>query len=937
MKRKKVQNVYLLSSMQEGILFHSLINKDSYNYFEHVNFTIRGDLDLSLFEKSFNLLIERHEALRTVFAYKNVKRPMQVVIQDFKSKVYFEDISIMNKNKQAQYAEEFIRKDRERGFDLLRDILIRISVLKLEEQCFSVLWSFHHIILDGWSMGILIDEFFKIYVSLRKNSSVQLDGPVPFGRYMKWLGKQNQKVGIEYWNNYLCDYNSLSMVPGYKKTSENDAYIQQEIEFRLDNSIMEKINQLSKLCKVTISTIIKTVWGVMLQRYNNTDDVVFGGVVSGRTPEINGMEKMVGLFINTIPIRIKTNGNELFVELLQKVQEAAIESEKFSYVPLVDIQSNTHSRHELISHIISFENYPIEDEMNLLSGNESLGFKVSNVKTFEQTNYDFNIIVTSGRGLIIKLVYNALAINKGYVEQIAQHFITAIEMIGNDSNILVKNIDILTDVEKKELLTDFNNTAIEYSENKTICSVFEEVQKKNPKRIAVACNDIELTYEDLDKKANHLAAYLRKKGLKKDCVVAVILDRSIEMVITIMGILKAGGAYLPIDPKMPKSRIQTIFTDSKISLILSKRSIFKTFNFTLENHSEFVDTVLDSNNVGQEVVYVEEYFDSEMNLVTEKLSDVNKPSDLAYVIYTSGSTGRPKGVMIEHRNVLNLVEGLSSSIYSRYEPHLNVALVASFSFDASVQQIFAALLLGHTLHIILDDVKTDGRRLIDYYIKHDISVSDGTPAHLSIMGNAGVLSDKRFTVKHFIIGGEPLTYGIVSDFLKCFGNKKPQITNIYGPTECCVDSTSYLLPANIKAENDIVSIGTPLANVKVYILSETNQMVSKGVPGEICIAGAGVGRGYMNDSKLTNEKFIKSEFLSGERLYKTGDIGRWSQDGKIEFIKRKDNQVKIRGYRIELEEIECALLKHKDIKEAIVVVNDESYEGATRCNMKSIA
>ncbi|MCS4479887.1 amino acid adenylation domain-containing protein, partial [Clostridium botulinum] len=432
--------------------------------------------------------------------------------------------------------------------------------------------------------------------------------------------------------------------------------------------------------------------------------------------------------------------------------------------------------------------------------------------------------------------------------------------------------------------------------------------------MAVVFEDKKLTYKELNEKSNQLARVLRDKGVKADTIVAIMLDRSIEMVISIMGILKAGGAYLPIDPGLPEERIKYIMTNSKSRILLSEQRLIKG----LDVECEFIDL----NN--------RDLFDGEKS----NIDKVNNSSNLAYVIYTSGTTGNPKGVMIEHRNLNNLILGLNKNIYNKYKENLKICLLAPYYFDASVKQIFAAILNGHSLYIVDEDARRDGKKLLDYYEENEIQVSDGTPMHIKMMLNNKVLFEQyKLKIKEYIIGGEELNLNVIKEFCKSFtGENKTYINNVYGPTECCVDSSIYVIDCEKVNNIEIIPIGKPMVNYKLYIIDKYNKLLSIGVPGELCISGDGVSRGYLNNLELTELKFVDNPFESGTKMYKTGDLARWLPDGNLEFLGRIDNQVKIRGFRIELGEIENKLLQHKDVKEAKVIVIDGKDEDKHICS-----
>lgn len=478
----------------------------------------------------------------------------------------------------------------------------------------------------------------------------------------------------------------------------------------------------------------------------------------------------------------------------------------------------------------------------------------------------------TSQGIHGRIEFNARLFNKNEIEKFCEHFLNILKAVAENPEIKLCEIDMLGEEEKREILVEFNNTKAQYPKDKTICEAFEEQVKRTPENIAVVYEDRKLTYRELNEKANQLAGVLRGKGVKADTIVGIMVERSLEMMVGIMGIIKAGGAYLPISPEYPDDRIKYMLEDSKTTLLLTQKHLLHTIEF---------------DGIAMDIEDKQLYQGNKTDLEI-----INHAKDLAYVIYTSGSTGKPKGVMIQHGSVINLVTGLGKIIYDQYIGPLQVALIAQYVFDASVKQIFASILRGDCLHIIPEEYRTIGEKLIEYYIDNVIGISDGTPSHLKL-----ILSDNRekikdIPVKHFIIGGEELPVTAVKDFFTLCGARKPEITNIYGPNECCVDSTAFRVDREGLEALNTIPIGRPLVNYSVYVLDKDHKLQPVGVAGELCIAGDGLARGYLNKPELTEEKFAANPFAPGERMYKTGDLVRWLADGNIEFLGRIDHQVK---------------------------------------------
>lgn len=898
--KAEIQKIYPLSPMQAGMLYHDLAANKSHAYFEQITFRMLGDLSIQHLSGSFQAIVNQYDVFRTVFRYQKLEQPLQIVLKQRQTQIYYENISHMTENEKISFIEEFTKKDKAKGFSLSDDVLMRLSILRTAENTYDFIWSYHHIIMDGWSLGIMINQFFQIYQSLLIDRPYNPEMVTPYSNYIDWLEKQNQKEALMYWKDYLADYHQKAFIPRFGETKPADDYQLEVVEFSFDEALSKGLANIAVNNQVTLNTVFQVIWGILLQRYNNTNDVVFGAVVSGRPATVEGIEKMVGLFINTLPVRIKTGLQQSFSDVIKLVQNQAMTAEAYSYISLAETQTVTELKQDLIDHIIVFENYPVEKEITNSNIAQSVGLRITNFKSFEQTNYDFNIVVAPGRELTIKLNYNKTVYDEAFVSRIESHMKEIIRCVVKDPNIIMAEIDILSVEEQRKILGEFNDTRMDYPKDKTIQELFEAQVEKTPENIAVVFNNNRLTYRELNSKANQLAWVLREQGVAPDSVVGIMAGRSVEMIIGIMAILKAGGAYFPISPEYPAERIEFMLKYSGVKVLLTQPETAKTITF------EGI------------IIHLQSEEPAPGDSPNPPL--INHANHLAYVIYTSGSTGTPKGIMIEHHSVINLITGLRKAVYQEYESSLNVALIAPFEFDASVQQIFTVLLSGHHLYIIPDEVKRDADQLIQYLGEHAIDISDGTPVHLSIMSHAAGTFE-RLKVKHFIIGGEALSKNTVKGFLSGFGERRPKITNVYGPTECCVDVTSY--PVLERTGIDIIPIGKPLVNTRIYIFDNHLRPVPLGVTGEIYIGGDGLARGYLNREDLTRERFIRDPWIDGERIYRTGDLGRWLPDGNIEFIGRSDQQVKIRGFRIELGEIESWLLKHHQIKEAIVVANED--------------
>ncbi|MFD0698798.1 amino acid adenylation domain-containing protein, partial [Paenibacillus sp. GCM10027628] len=908
-KKEHVQDMYFLSPMQEGMLFHYLLAQGKTNaYFEQMSIRISGTLDIGLFAASLNRIVQRYDVFRTVFLYEKVKRPVQVVLKERQIQVHFENISGLPEQERGIFIERFQQEDLERGFDLSKDIMMRVSLIQTGDCEYQIFWSHHHILMDGWCLGIIVGELFQVYASLREQAPIQLERTHPYSDYIKWLERQDKEEAKRFWADALSGYEQLASVPQVPFTDTDVTalpYKQAEMTIRFDEKLTAQLQQLASSHQVTLNTVFQTIWGILLQRYSHADDVVFGSVVSGRPSQVSGIEKMVGLFINTIPVRVRSTADQTFPDVLQSVQQHALASETYVYLPLAEVQAQSPLKENLFNHILVFENYPVEESVQNGSAESQLGFDATDVSMVEQTSYDLNLLVMPGRELSVRLNYNANVYDARFLRSIEKHLNTVARTIVERPELRLRDLVIVSD-EEQRLLLNLNDTREELSSNLTIHRMFEEQAEKTPDRVAIVFGELELTYRDLNEKANRLARTLQGKHVCTDQAVGIMVERSPDLVVGILAILKAGGAYVPIDPELPEERVNYMLHNSGASILLTQSHLY--------GKAAFGGEILDMTSVSV-------YDANDGNL------DLNgSGNDLFYIIYTSGTTGKPKGVMLEHRNMVNLLHHVFRHDNVNYGS--TVLQYTTMSFDVCYQEIFSTLCSGGKLYLIDGDTKRDVHKLLHLIEEAQIEVLFLPVSFLKFMFNEqDYVSRFPSCVRHIITAGEQL---VVTNQLRSFLQKnRVHIHNHYGPSETHVVTIFQMEPGGNIPE--LPSIGRPIANNGIYILNSGLQLQPFGAPGELFIAGDNVGRGYRNNDELTAEKFIQNPYRSGERMYRTGDLARFMPDGNIEFLGRIDHQVKIRGHRIELGEIESQLLNHPSVTAAAVLDRKDAQGGTYLC------
>jgi amino acid adenylation domain-containing protein/non-ribosomal peptide synthase protein (TIGR01720 family) len=895
-EKYSIQDIYPLSPMQEGMLFHALYDDSPGAYFQQISYRLQGELDLELVKKSLNRLLERYDILRTLFIHQELKRPFQIVLNEQQVEFHYQDLRSLTPGKEKKQSVERIKgNDRQHSFVLDRDCLMRINVCQTAAREYEFIWSYHHILMDGWCLTILIAEFFEIYTAYRQNRPPQLTAVTPYRSYIQWLERQDKNLDKQYWYEYLKDYQEAAGVPKLstrRKTRHNT--LDRIVSFSIGKEKTDRLTALSAAQNITVSTFVHALWGVFLGKYNRKRDVVFGSVVAGRPSEIEGIETMVGLFINTIPVRVRYTTETTVAGLLRQVQNSMLEHVPHQYHPLAEIQTYSPLKQNLLDHIMVFENYPLAKEIGgLLKTNfdpaAASPVTLSGVEFIEQSNYDFNVTVMLDQQLNIKFQYNDNMFDSIVPKRMAAQFQQLLEQAIADESIPVHQLILLSDEEKQEILYQFNDTAVDYPVGKTVVHLFEEQVQKTPQKIAVLKCDKHMTFSALNLRANRLAKLLNQSGVRSNKLAAITGERSPELLVAILGILKAGGAYLPIDPAYPQERIDFMLKDSNAG------NLVPWFDGLM------VSRLGSPNGPG----------DQPTNLSTIQ------PSNLAYLIYTSGSTGKPKGVLVNHSGLTNLVN--FHRLAFAYCVGTRMSQVSNIGFDAMVLEIWPALTSGAWLHIAPDDIRLDAGKMQSWLIKHKIEFSfQPTPIGELLLEQQW--HETGTALKIMTVGGDELSTHLSRSF-------PFRLYNLYGPTEDTVLTT--WTEVGIKSESSIKPvIGKPIDNKQVFILGSDQQPQPTGVAGELYIGGDGLARGYLNNPQLTAEKFIDlnksyksyKPYSKKGRLYRTGDLALWEPDGNIRFLGRIDRQVKIRGFRVELGEIENQLLQHEAVNQALVMV-----------------
>jgi amino acid adenylation domain-containing protein len=889
---------YKLSSAQRQLHFIFEYDKTSpaYNIPQVTRFD--GVLDNEQLTNTFEKLFARHEVLRTSF-----ERINDEVVQIVKDRV---DFKIEHFECSESHARTVI-KDFIRPFDLSQAPLIRVGLIKISDQSHLLIVDKHHIISDGVSQSIFVNDFVALY---NKKELPEIN--LHYKDYAEWQQDPGQQRFLasqrEFWKQEFSEEASVLDLPADYPRPRVKSYKGDVRSFSVNKEYTRKLRAIGEEGGATIFMTLLSVFNILLGKLSNQEDITIGTAVAGRHHV--DFENVLGTFINTLVLRNYPKGEMNFREFLSKVKTKTLscfDNQLYPYEELIgELQlPRDMSRNPLFDVLFTFQNFT-EQKPLVIPGLKLTSYD----KDHRISKFDLllNAVETIDQ-VHMELEYSTDLFEAKTIDRFISYFQRIVAEVTADADKQLSQIEILTAEERNQLLCTFNDTVVMYHKDKTIVDLFEEEVRKHPDATAIIFKGEQLSYAELNERANQLSRSLVSLGIVPGSVVGLLLNRSLEMVVGMLGVLKAGAGYLPIDPELPERRIQYMLDQSRSSLLLTNESY-------LESHSAYL-TVRD--------IQSPDLYQGNVANIGVRIQS----TDLAYCIFTSGSTGLPKGVMMSHRSIVNLVKGLEQRVYhSYYGETLRIGLLASYAFDASGQQIYASLLLGHTLYICEDADRKDGSRLIDFYNRNEIVISDGTPTHLRMLVNS---LDERSLLKRlrgWILAGELLPKELVKEFFEKSGSSQVKLYNFYGPTETCVDSTGFEIIPDKLDTYATIPIGKPLPNERIYITDQYGNLVPLGVSGELCIAGDGLAQRYIGDSALTSEKFPEDWVLGEKRVYRTGDLARWLPDGNIEYQGRMDAQVKIRGYRIELAEIERQLTAHESIKNALVQlreVRDEKY------------
>ncbi|MBP2261311.1 amino acid adenylation domain-containing protein [Pseudomonas sp. BP8] len=879
-----IEDIYPLSPMQQGMLFHTVFEQGQGEYVNQMRVNVSG-LDIERFKLAWQAMLDRHDVLRAAFV-ANLERPVQVIRKHVE--LPFDVFDWAAQDDLEGRLDTWAEADRRRGFDLQAAPLLRLTVIQTGSERHHLIFTSHHILMDGWSNAQLLGEVLQHY------AGVALERPAGRYRdYIEWLQRQDAEQSETFWRQQLLHLTEPTRLAQALRLDRSRADAGHgEYHQTLDAACFQALSAFARQRRVTINTLLQAAWLLLLHRYTGQEGVAFGATVAGRPADLRGVEHQLGLFINTLPVAARLQPDLPVGEWVERLQAQNLSMREHEHTPLYDIQRWAGSAGEqLFDTLLVFENYPVGE---VLQQGSSAGLAFSGTQNRERTNYPLTLMIESGNALTVHYHYDRSHLGDTGVEQIARHFANLLRALVQHADTPVGELQMLDDEERQRIVHDWNRTQMQYPHERSLPELFEMQVARTPEALALLFAEQTLSYRQLNQRANRLAGKLRTLGVGPDVLVAIALERSVEMVVGLLAILKAGGAYVPLDPEYPRERLGYMMEQSGAHLLLTLSHLLPQ----LPAHSAQT-WCLDSD------WHQVEAFDG------ENLGIVQHPEHLAYCIYTSGSTGRPKGVEVRHQALVNFLA--SMAVEPGIDARDRVLALTSLSFDIAGLELYLPLLAGASVVLIGERQNKDPSALQAVIERHAITTIQATPSTWRMLLQA--LPAQSLRGCKVISGGEALPVDLAEQLLPLSG----RIWNLYGPTETTIWSAAYCLDNH----HPLPLLGKPIANTTLQVMAHDLSTAATGIAGELMIGGDGLARGYQRRAALTAERFVPDPYdrsgQGGGRLYRTGDLASYRSDGLLEYVGRIDHQVKVRGYRIELGEIEARLIDDPAVREAVVI------------------
>ncbi len=919
-----------LSFAQQRLWFMHQLATEQAIYNMPAAFYLKGKLDKTALIRALQAIVDRHEILRTRILLQANKDAYQSVLKHAHFEITQVDLSQESRQKRKQKLQKIIKAEARRKFDLSLGPLIRSQLITLALDEYVFLITMHHIVSDGWSLNIFMKELRECYQAYKNNITINL--PVlniqyaDFSFWQKeWLKDDVIEKQLAYWKNHLQHAPDILQLPTDRARPKVETYHGAHTRSLISKIKIRNLEQLAEKKNSTLFMLLFAAFQVLMHRYTAQEQIVVGTPIANRHyPEV---ENLIGFFSNILAIKTECNNNNNFDVILENVRQTILEAYEHQDLPFEKLVSHLNVTRNLSHHpifqVIFLVQY-LKDQMCVeLEGLESHNISVNH----RLSKVDLEVTITEEKeGWYIDIEYATALFDKSTIQRLIAHYKKLLKEIVKDSSQPISQLDILSINEKQKLLTDWNKIETAYQSNLCLHEWFEAQVEKTPHAIAIIFEDKQLSYHELNEKSNQLAHHLTKSGVGPEVLVAILLERSLELVISILGILKAGGAYVPLDPKNPKARLKWILEDTLAPILITQSTLSEQLKISHEklNHLQIIE--LDKYDIKIQ----KEASTNPKTLVTS--------DNLAYVIYTSGSTGRPKGVLVEHCNVTRLFS--STQQFYQFTQNDVWTLFHSEAFDVSVWEMWGCLLNGGKLIVIPYLISRSPEAFYQLLAQQEVTVLNQTPSAFNLLidfeSSLEVPGDLKLRL--VIFAGEELEFDKLIPWVQKHGIAHPTLVNMYGITETTIHSTYMPITKKCLAEYKGSIIGKRIPDLTVYILDDQLNPAPIGIMGEIYIGGAGVTRGYLNRQDLTAERFIANPFVNETdkvlgrnlRLYRSGDLARFIQDGNIEYLGRADDQIKIRGFRIELGEVESKLNQHPDVKSCLVLAKNDLVQNQQR-------
>lgn len=906
MGRETVES-YPLAPMQEGMLYHSHCAPHEGFEIEQLVCDLGEPLNVAVFKQAWASVIDRHAVLRSSFRWEAHSTPVQQVWRHVVLPWTEQDWSNLSACDQEDAFVTFLQTDRSRGFDLNTPPLLRLTLFRLGDAIFRFVWTFHHALLDGRSIAIVLREVFSVYQALQTGECPHLPQCRSYRDYIEWLNDQNFDETEFFWRERLKGFAAPTPLIATGTRTESPG-LHSAMETSLLRSTTGALQALARENALTLNTFVQAAWALLLSRYSGEEDVVFGATRACRHSAVKGAESMVGLFINTLPVRARVKPGSELLPWLKEVRSHWIALREFEHTPLVRVQhwSEVPGKTPLFESIVVFEN----SSLNALLRSAGGAWLNREFRLIEQPRCPLTLAAYGGDELHLKILFDHRCFDDDAIIRMLGHLNTLLSAMAENPRQRVCELPLLTEAERHQLLVEWNQPQINFPPGACLHQLFEAQAERTPDAVAIVFGDDRVSYREANRRADQVAERLRKNGVRAEMLVAICMERSIDLIVGILGILKAGGAYLPIDPAYPRERMSLLLEDSRAPVLLTQHHQLPRLP-SCEADVICIEAVASTNGGIRHQAERRNHAD---------------PDNLAYVIYTSGSTGKPKGVMVTHHNVVRLFQATHSWFHF---DHTDVwTLFHSPSFDFSVWEIWGALLHGGKLVIVPHAVSRAPEMFCELLAREKVTVLNQTPSAFRqlIRAEQELAPETPLALRWIIFGGEALDQQSLKPWFDRHGDDEPRLVNMYGITETTVHVTYR--PLKEDDANCGSVIGSPIPDLQLYILDSRQQPVPVGIPGEIYVGGAGLARGYLHRPDLTAERFVLHPFSNepGARLYKTGDRARFLAGRDIEYLGRLDNQIKIRGFRIEPSEIESVLRQHPLVREAAVVVRQDKAD-----------